>query len=306
MDVLSLLRLAVRHWRVTAPAVLLTLLALLVAFQTSSPTYQATGSMVLLAPPDPPDAAPGPSPPTTAAGQNPFARYGDLAVMADILARTMSSETRQAAFDAEQVTGYEVVANRFQRGPVVEVTGQGPSPAAAVASTETVLVEAAAVLEELQRAQGADPGYYIRSAPLEPTSSATAIYGSTLRAGIGVLAVGALVTIGLAVLAETVVQRRTPPPQPARRSAARPAGPKAPARKAPARTAAPAKSGAARNGSRSGSSGAKGRRRQPRPPSTPAPASTPPTPASPSPSPSSASPSPVDNGATDPAAERGR
>jgi hypothetical protein len=220
MDVLSLLRLTVRRWRVTAPAALLTLIALVAAVQVSSPTYQATGSMVLLAPPDPPVAgAPVPSPPTTAEGQNPFARYGDLAVMADILARTMSSESRRAAFDPQQVTGYEVVANRFQRGPVLEVTGEGPTPDAAVESTEVVLLEAAVVLEELQRAEGADPGYYIRSAPLEPASDATAMYGSTLRAAIAVLAVGALVTVGLAVLTEAVVQRRVRPKARGRKTA---------------------------------------------------------------------------------------
>jgi hypothetical protein len=54
MDILSLLRLFVRHWRVTGPAVLLTLVALLVAVQNSSPTYQATGSVALLSPPSPP------------------------------------------------------------------------------------------------------------------------------------------------------------------------------------------------------------------------------------------------------------
>jgi hypothetical protein len=231
MDVLSLLRLTVRRWRVTAPAAVLTLLALVAAVQVSSPTYQATGSMVLLAPPDPPQAgAPVASPPTTAEGQNPFARYGDLAVMADILARTMSSETRRATFDPERVTGYEVVANRFQRGPVVEVTGQGPTPEAAVASTEIVLSDVAFVLEKLQQDQGADPGYYIRSAPLEPASDATAMYGSTLRAGIAVLAVGALVTIGLAVLAEAVVQRRQRPKakgrKPATATRKKPAGQK--------------------------------------------------------------------------------
>lgn len=230
MDVLSLLRLTVRRWRVTAPAVLLTVLALVAAVQVSSPTYQATGSVVLLAPPDPPVVnTPGQSPPTTAPGQNPFARYGDLAVMADILTRTMTSESRQAAFEQEQVTDYEVVANRLQRGPVVEVTGRGPTPDAAVESAEVVLAEAAVVLEELQRAEGADPGYYIRSAPLEPASDATARYGSTVRAAIAVLAVGVLITVGLAVLAEAVARRRRVPPRSRRRATARQKARKAPA-----------------------------------------------------------------------------
>ena len=39
MDVLTLLRLVVRHWRVTAPALLLTLVGLVALLQAASPTY---------------------------------------------------------------------------------------------------------------------------------------------------------------------------------------------------------------------------------------------------------------------------
>jgi uncharacterized protein involved in exopolysaccharide biosynthesis len=44
MDVLSILRLLIRHWRVTAPAALLTVFLVGAALRSSSPTYEATGS----------------------------------------------------------------------------------------------------------------------------------------------------------------------------------------------------------------------------------------------------------------------
>jgi hypothetical protein len=209
MDVLSLLRLLVRHWRVTVPAALLTVLALVAALKSSSPTYEATGSTVLFSPPEPPDANGSPeSAPTPEEGQNPFARYGDLAVVSDILARVMDSDSKRAELESLGVTGYDVVANRFERGPVVEVTGQGPSSQAAIGSTEIVLAEVDSVLSELQQAEGADPEYFIKSAPLEPPSTATAKYGSTVRAAIAALAVGALCTLSLAVIAESIMRRR--------------------------------------------------------------------------------------------------
>jgi hypothetical protein len=183
------------------------------AFRSSSPTYESTGSIVLLPPPEAPDveAAAEPAPPPTV-GQNPFARYGDLSVVADILARVLDSDSRQAEFKSEGVTGYEVVANRLQRGPVVEVTGQGPNPESAMRSTEIVLKEVNAVLSELQEAEGADPDYFIHGASVDLPSTATAMYGSTVRTAIAALAVGALGTLGLAVLAEVIARRRAARP----------------------------------------------------------------------------------------------
>jgi hypothetical protein len=209
MDVLSVLRLLTRHWRVTGPAALLTVLLVGAALRSSSPTYEATGSIVLLPPPEAPDVQPSsqPVPPPTV-GQNPFARYGDLSVVADILARVLDSDSRQAKFESQGVTGYDVVVNRLQRGPVVDVTGLGPNPEAAIRSTEIVLKEVNAVLSDLQEAEGADPNYFIHSASVELPSTATPMYGSTLRTAIAALAVGALGTLGLAVLAEVIARRR--------------------------------------------------------------------------------------------------
>jgi hypothetical protein len=210
MDVLSVLRLLGRHWRVTAPVALLTLLGLVAAFQFSSPTYEATGSVVLLSPPEPPEVNDLPEgAPAPDVGQNPFARYGDLAVVSDILARVMDSDSKRAEFESEGVIGYEVVANRLERGPVVDVTGQGTDSEAAIRSTEIVLKEVNAILLELQQAEGADPEYFINSAPLEAPSTASAMYGSTMRAAIAVLAVGTLGALGVAVLAEAYARRRT-------------------------------------------------------------------------------------------------
>jgi hypothetical protein len=208
MDVLSILRLVVRHWRVTAPAALLTLVGVGAVFKSSSPTYEATGAVVLLSPPEAPEVNDRPeTAPPPEVGQNPFARYGDLSVVADILARVMDSDSRRVEFESQGVTDYNVVVNRLQRGPVVDVTGQGPTPEAATQSTEIVLEEVDSVLSELQQAEHADPDYYIKAALLEPPSSATAMYGSTVRAAIAALAVGTLGTLGLAVIAEAVARR---------------------------------------------------------------------------------------------------
>jgi hypothetical protein len=124
----------------------------------------------------------------------------------------MDSDSRRVEFESQGVTAYEVVVNRLQRGPVVDVTGQGPSPEEAIRSTEVVLTEVNVVLSELQQAENADPNYFIRSAPVEPPSTATAMYGSTVRTAIAALTLGALCTLGLAVLAEAIARRRVARP----------------------------------------------------------------------------------------------
>jgi hypothetical protein len=249
MDVLSLLRLVARHWRVTAPALVLTLVGLVAALQLSSPTYQAAGSIALLSPPEPPEVnAPPGSPPVPEAGQNPFARYGDLAVMADILARVMDGDVMRAEIEAKGITGYEVLANSESRGPMIEVVGEEPTPDAAIRSAELVLGEVDAILVELQEAEGADPEYFIRTAPLEPPSTATAMYGSTIRAAIAALAVGLLCTLALAVLAEAVVRSRAARPT-------TPAEPPAPDGTTPAEPPAP--DGTSPNGDRAAANGSR-------------------------------------------------
>jgi hypothetical protein len=209
MDVLSLLRLITRHWRVTAPAALLTLVGLVAVVKVSAPTYNATGSIVLLNPREAPDLENDPAGQAASeVGQNPFTRYGDIAIMTDILTRIMSSDSKREELVSQGALDYDVVTSTFQHDPIFEVTGHGPDAATAMRSTEIVLAEAATVLSDVQVAQGADPDYLISSAHLEPPSTASATYGSTMRAAIAVLAVGGLGTLGLAVLAEIIGQRR--------------------------------------------------------------------------------------------------
>jgi capsular polysaccharide biosynthesis protein len=217
MDLMSLVRLMVRHWRVTAPAAAVTLMLVAAAFLLASPTYVASASVALFSPPEYPEVAENPGATTssaetpdttTSSGENPFTRYGDLAVVADIVARKMNSDAERAALESEGVTGYEVVANRLQRGPIVEVTGNGPNAADAINSAEAVVARFDAVLSEMQEAEGADPAFFITSGAVEPPETAVAQVGSTVRTAIAALAVGALGTLGLAVAAEAFIRRR--------------------------------------------------------------------------------------------------
>jgi hypothetical protein len=207
MDLNSIVRLTLRHWRVTVPAAVATVLLVVAAVVLASPTYSASASVAMFSPAEPPsdEAATGVVAPPS---QNPFSRYGDLSVVADIVARKMDGEAVRAALKEKGVAGYEVVANRIQRGPIVEVTGTGPNPEAAISSAEAVVAEFNAVLLDMQVSEGADPNYTITSAPIESPETAVAQVGSTMRVVIAAIAVGGLGTLGLAVAAEAFTRRR--------------------------------------------------------------------------------------------------
>jgi hypothetical protein len=217
MDLMSLMRLMARHWRVTVPAAVFTLVAVVGAFILKSPSYEAGASVVLFSPPLPSSSDDGAAPANPAAGENPFTRYGDLSVVADIVARKMNGEDIAAELKAEGVSGYTVVANKLQRGPVIDVTGTGPNPAAAIGSAKAAVAKFDSVLTDLQVAEGADPAYLITSAPVEPPDTAVAQVGSTVRTGIALLALGGLGTLGLAVAAEAFNRRRRESGDPASR-----------------------------------------------------------------------------------------
>jgi hypothetical protein len=128
--------------------------------------------------------------------------------MADVLTRIMANDSARTDLLAQGVTDYEVVANRFNRGPVVEVTGESTSSDGAVESAQAVLDEMDTVLIHLQEQEpNADPTYFITSDRLQSPSTAAPLYGSTVRAAIAAMVVGSLGTLGLAVLAETVFPR---------------------------------------------------------------------------------------------------
>jgi hypothetical protein len=206
MDLMSLARLIARHWRVTVPAAVLTFMLVVAAFMLKSPSYTAGASVVLISPAVPSaEDNPGVAPST---GDNPFTRYGDPATVADIVARKMNGDDIQAELKAEGVTGYTVVANRLTRGPVIDVTGTGPDPAAAMGSAKATVAKFDSVLNDLQLAVGADPDYLFTSDALEPPDTAHAQVGSTVRTAIALMALGGLGTLGLAVAAEAFARRR--------------------------------------------------------------------------------------------------
>ncbi|MGH9119350.1 MAG: hypothetical protein ACRD0A_16210 [Acidimicrobiales bacterium] len=207
MDVVSILRLVGRRWRVTVPAMILTVLLVAGAVASSPPTYKASGSMVLLEPPSPPALSPTA---TTVVTENAYERFNDLSVVVDIVARIVTGETMRAALQERGVGDYDVAGNvNFARGPIIEVTAEEPSPEAALASAAVLLAEVRAVLHDRQEAQGTDPRYFITTDDVVVPAETTTVLSATIRSAMAALALGGLLTLAVAAIAESIAKHRS-------------------------------------------------------------------------------------------------
>jgi hypothetical protein len=190
------------------PVVLLTIAGAVGAVVVlSPPVYQTSGSLVLLNPPAPPVVT---DPADTATvNTNPYVRFNDLSVVADVIGRTMSGAAMANTLEERGIDDYEVTGSTdFSRGPIIEAIAREPTPEESIQSSQVVLEEIETVLAERQLSQGADPAYLITADQIEVPSEATALYGSTIRSVIAVLVLGGICVLGLAILVEAISARR--------------------------------------------------------------------------------------------------
>jgi hypothetical protein len=208
VDLISLFRLLARRKWVVIPLAFCGFALVVAVVVSAPPMYRSSGSITFLPPPavDEKNATPA----EVQASQNPYARYGDLSIVVDIIRRIMVSETNNATLVSRGLKGtYTVGANlAFDRSPVVEVVAESPTAEQAKADALLVMGDVDQQLVKLQNQVGTDPKYQITTAVVVTPTRATRLLTSTIRRAISVLAlVGAVILIG-AVLADIPSRRR--------------------------------------------------------------------------------------------------
>lgn len=207
MDLVSLFRLLGRRWWIVVPVAALGSAGLVATIVAVPPTYDATASVVLLGPPTPPEveatqtAAPD--------DQNPYAQFGDLSVVVDVLRRIMESPTTEHLLEEEGVTeDYTVAANvEIRRGPIIDVLTEGATRREAIEANRIVVDHLLAELAEIQERQGTDVDYWITAEQVVVPDDAERSYSSTIRRAIAVGALAVAAVIASAALADSVAQR---------------------------------------------------------------------------------------------------
>jgi hypothetical protein len=205
----SLLKVLWKHKRVVIPMALLSLLACVAEVVVAGPTYRASAAVVLLNPPALPEVTPE-NPTVPQQYENPYARFGDLSVIVDILVHVLGSEPVGQQLKANGLDGtFEIAANRdFYRGPIIDISAEASSGGQALKNAQVVIDELDRQLVELQKSQGTDPSYYIKPNIIVPPNKATKVLSGTLRKLILLAGVGAVLTVASGLLADARQRRR--------------------------------------------------------------------------------------------------
>jgi hypothetical protein len=183
-----------RHKLATIPVLLLAIAGIGYVVAVKSPTFEAKSSYILV---------PGaPAPTTTQTAQNPalknentynpLANDGGLSIVADALSEAMSSASAAAvvAHDGGGLGSYTVAPDTIYYGtpPIVDITADGPTAAAATSTAEAVGRAMQKQLATMQAAQGTSPRYWIALLELAQPDNPTMQLSSKLRDLVAVIA----------------------------------------------------------------------------------------------------------------------
>jgi hypothetical protein len=196
----------VRQWKAVLPATLLVLTAAVIVALKVGMEYQATGTLLMVAPNPPGATAAG----NTGPRQNPYNAFSSsLAITADIMSRIMTKDdaTIQRMQAAGATAKYDVGTGVDGPGPIVSIIATGKTPEE---SLRTVAVISKGVQDELsarQRQTGAPADTWIAADPLTMPEQATLMLASPLRAFLAMAALGLGAVVSLAYLLEGMGQR---------------------------------------------------------------------------------------------------
>jgi capsular polysaccharide biosynthesis protein len=207
VDLLTTIRILLRRWFVVVPMLLLTAGGAYYAMQAVSPSYEASGAVVLLGPAT--AGAPVKGEPTPAP-VNPYLQFGGaLETTGEIVSRTLMSADEVDKLSRRGATSaYEVGTGSEGGSPIVNVIATDTDEAAAIRTVAIVVAEVRTELQRRQAAAGAPPSQFIRVENVTIPTKATKMAGSTMRAVAAVLALGLAVSCGLGFMAEAIAVRR--------------------------------------------------------------------------------------------------
>jgi hypothetical protein len=220
MDLLMIARKIWRYRLVTLPIIVATLVGGAYSYLAKESVYEASASYVLINPPDPPTDQEIARRPALGRinADNPFTRFTDQSVIVQVLARATTGESaRQALTKAGADDRYTVEpgAEFGYSTPIVEITGVGSSPEAAIRTAEVVGDGVTKELDRMQQAHGVDPGYWIKTQLVNAPDDAELKASGQLRVLMGVLALGAVLLFVVVSVGDAVTTLRAERMKPA-------------------------------------------------------------------------------------------
>jgi hypothetical protein len=211
MDLFSIVRIIWRYKLATVPVLALTFAGVFYVFGVKPPVYDASSTILLVNPPNPPTAQQIAADPKLGkiSSNNPYVNDG-LQTVADVIINVLGSTTSQKALLKEGVDPrYQVALSAdFGTPPVIQVTGVGSSAAEAIASANLVSRAAVTDLYQMQKQQNINATYFIKAISVVKADSAQKSISSKLRTLIAIIGVGFILLLVVISVAQAVDKRR--------------------------------------------------------------------------------------------------
>jgi capsular polysaccharide biosynthesis protein len=192
----NLLLIVQKVWRyrlVTTPILGFVLAGAFYVIAIKDPLYEASSSFILVNPPPPPTEEQILRDPELAKtdSDNPYTRYSDQSVVVQVLAARLNSETARREIAKRGADPGYTVASSVEFGltaPIVEITGTGSSPEAAVATANVVGADVTRELDQMQEERGVADDYKITTQPVVLPQDAQLKASGKLRTLVGLFA----------------------------------------------------------------------------------------------------------------------
>lgn len=200
MDFWELLKVLVRRWAIVVPILVLSVIAALSLGGRVQPTYEATGSVLLVAPTFSPLAS-----------ENVYIVTGLPTTAEAMTLAVNSSRVREEMAAAGNSPSYVVVAQR--RTPIVTIDAEGDTAKQAVNTVNGMVKILARELERRQESSGAPKLARISVANLTPEVASSPVYDGARRLKVVILGAGTALAVLLALALEAlaVLRRRGVP-----------------------------------------------------------------------------------------------
>lgn len=213
---MSLLAIARKVWRyklATLPVVGFVLVGMYYVVAVKQPVYEATGTSILINPPPPPTADEIARDPKLArvGTDNPYARYSDQSVVVQLLSSRLSSDTARrelAKRGADPTYAVEPSSEFGFTAPLVQITGTGATPAAAIRTARVVGRAVASELDGMQKARGVAPKYRIDTQQVVVPHDAKLKASGQLRSLVAVFALGGVLLFIVVSVADALTTVR--------------------------------------------------------------------------------------------------
>jgi capsular polysaccharide biosynthesis protein len=213
---MSLLLIARKVWRyklATLPILGLVLTGAFYVVAIKEPVYEASSTYILVNPPEPPTEEEIARDPRLGriGTDNPCTRYSDQSVVVQVLASRLSSDPARRDLAKRGADPQYIVEPSAEFGftaPIVQITGTGPSPAAAVRTANVVGLAVTRELDRMQQARGVAEKYRIDTQQVVAPHDAKLKPSGQLRSLVAVFALGAILLFVVVSVADALIAIR--------------------------------------------------------------------------------------------------